>query len=115
MKKLAKRPESNLSVVEVSPAQEIAEIQLRRLQVISRERLLSYEEMKQYDILNKNLSLIKGEATSISTTSHVIKETKAEELTELLEIASTVSEKDIKKVLNFVEDDKDVATETPDK
>jgi hypothetical protein len=115
MKKLAKRPESNLVAIEVSAAEEIASIQLERLKQISRDRMLSYEELRMYDILNKNLSLIKGEATSISTTSHVIKETKAEELTELLEIASTVSEKDIKKVLNFVEDDKDVATETPDK
>jgi hypothetical protein len=115
MKKVAKRQESNLVAIEVSAAEEIASIQLERLKQISRDRMLSYEELKMYDILNKNLSLIKGEATSINTTSHVIKETKAEEITELLEIASTVSEKDIKKVLNFVEADTDVATETPDK
>jgi hypothetical protein len=115
MKKVAKRPESALSVVEVSASQEIAEIQLERLKMLSRERLLSYEETKLYDILTKNLLLLKGEATAINTTSHVVKETRAEEITELLEIASTVSEKDIKKVLNFVEADTDVATETPDK
>ena len=115
MAKPVKRQQSELTIVEVTASQEIAEIQLERLKQISRDRMLNYEELKMYDILTKNLLLIKGEATAINTTSHVIKETKAEELTELLEIASTVSEKDIKKVLNFVEDDKDVATETPDK
>lgn len=98
-----------------SPEMEIAQIQLERLKLISRERLLSYEEMKQYDILTKNLLLLKGDPTVINGTSQVVKEAKPEEVAELLQIASTIQEKDIKKVLNFVEADTDVATETPDK
>lgn len=115
MKKIAKPAKSLISIEEISAEREIAELQLERLKQISRDRLLSYEECKIYDILTKNLYLAKGEATAINTTSHVVKDVKQEELPELLQIAQTVNENDIKKVLNFVEADTDVGTkETAD-
>lgn len=115
MKKVAKRSDSNLVADLPSPEMEIAQLQLERIKQISRDRMLSYEELKMYDILTKNLLLLKGDPTVINGTSQVIKEAEPGEVAELLEIASTVSEKDIKKVLNFVEADTDVVTETPDK
>jgi len=115
MAKITKRSESRELVELPSPEMEIAQLQLERIKQISRDRMLSYEELKMYDILTKNLLLLKGDPTVINGTSQVVKEAQPEEVAELLEIASTVSEKDIKKVLNFVEDDTDVVTETPDK
>lgn len=117
MKKMAKRPVSSAVTMELpSPEMEIAQLQLERLKQISRDRMLSYEELKMYDILTKNLLLLKGDPTVINGTSTVQRDAKPEEVAELLQIASTIDEQDIKKVLNFVEADKDVGTdETPDK
>lgn len=48
-----------------SPEHEIALEQLGRLKDISKERLLSPEEVKMYDLLVKNLRLIENEPTTI--------------------------------------------------
>jgi bacterioferritin (cytochrome b1) len=113
---MAKPKQSSVITIEqISAEREIAELQLERLKHIARERTMTYEEIKVYDILTKNLLLLKGDPTVINGSSQVVKEAQPDEVAELLQIASTVSEKDIKKVLNFVEADTDVATETSDK
>lgn len=92
-------------IEEISTEREISELQLERLRMISRERLLSYEETKIYDLLVKNLLLSKGESTSISTSSHRIEDAKKMSDAELVEIASNVDESLINRSLDFVDKD----------
>lgn len=107
----SKRP--ILLLEEYTASREIAETQLERLRVIARDRLLTYEETKIYDVLAKNLSLAKGEATAISGAITKIDSVQDVEVEDLLQIAKQVTEQDVKKVLNFVEDDKDVESKPP--
>ena len=103
-----KKKQNNLIVEEITAQREIAEIQLERLKVISRERLLSYEEAKIMDLLHKNLLLAKGDATSITATSRQIESTEALTEEALVQIASSVDEKLLNRSLDIVdvEDDK---------
>lgn len=99
----------SLVIEDITASKEIALIQLERLKALSRDRLLSYEELKMYDILTKNLMLINGDPTAIiSSAKH--EEQKALEdaqTSDLIEIATAIDEEKVKKVLNFVEEAKD--------
>lgn len=65
----------------------IAEIQLNRLKYIAMERLLSPDETKQYDILVKNIMLIKGQPTVINGVSNkVVDKLDTEKLMELAQL-----------------------------
>lgn len=55
-------------VIEPTPAQAIAEMQLNILLEKAKERSLTLEEVKIYDMLVKNLQIAKGEATDIIET-----------------------------------------------
>lgn len=101
--KKAKKP--LVSLEEITTEREISELQLERLRSISRERLLTYEETKIFDLLVKNLLLSKGESTAISTSSYRIEETKKLSEAELIEAANTVDESIINKSLDFVDKD----------
>jgi hypothetical protein len=105
-----------ISIEEYTTEREIAEMQLERLKQLSRERLLSYEEVKIYDLLTKNLLLSKGDATAIVTSSSKADQKAIEdaETSELIQIATSVTEADVKKVLNFVEEAKDGGSESTD-
>jgi hypothetical protein len=52
-------------IIEPTPAQAIAEMQLNILLEKAKERSLTLEEVKIYDMLVKNLQISKGEATGI--------------------------------------------------
>lgn len=101
-----KKSKNNIvSLEEISTEREIAELQLARLKAISRERLLTYEEVKIYDLLTKNLLLTKGEATDIIGQAKRIAEKEALSNESLVEIAATVDDKLIERSLEFVTDD----------
>lgn len=68
----------------------IAEVQLQKLREIAVERLLTPDETKQYDILVKNLMLVKGQPTVISGVSSVVEDAPSENL---MEIANQPDEK----------------------
>lgn len=102
---MKKAKKALISLEEITTEREISELQLERLRQISRERLLTYEETKIFDLLVKNLLLSKGESTAISTSSHRIEETKKLSEAELVEIANTVDESLINKSLDFVDKD----------
>jgi len=90
------------SIVQVvSTSQEIAELQLERLKQAARERTLTFEEVRIYDILTKNLMLAKGDPTTISATV-VSKEEESIETEDLLKIAQTV---DTNNLINVVDED----------
>jgi hypothetical protein len=94
-------------IEEVSAQREIAEMQLERLKLIARERLLSYEEVKIYDLLTKNLLLDQGQATnSISVESRRLEEIKALPEDTLMQIAQTVDKDLINRSLETIDDDK---------
>lgn len=57
----------SLTGAEIIPSEEeIALVQLERLRDIARQRLLSSEEAKIYDILVKNLRLSQGQPTTMN-------------------------------------------------
>jgi hypothetical protein len=87
-----------------STEREIAENQLERLRMISRERLMTFEEVRIYDILTKNLLLAKGEATTISAQSQRLEEAKTLSEDVLLKIAQSVDETLVNRSLDFVDD-----------
>lgn len=62
---------------------EIAEMQLERLKIIATERLLTPDETKQYDILVKNIMLLRGQPTTISATASMVEELDTEELIQI--------------------------------
>ena len=70
---------------DISSEEEIAMVQIERIKDISRSRLLTTDEVKMYDLLVKNLRLLKEESNAINTT-YVKIQPKNE--TELLEIAA---------------------------
>lgn len=104
-------------VEEISASKEIALVQLERLKALSRERLLSYEELKMYDILNKNLMLINGEPTTIVSSAKVedVKALEETEKQELIKIATTFESKNVKDVLNIIEEPEDNDPKLQDK
>ncbi len=76
-----------LTTEPLSSEEEIAILQLERLKDMSRERLLTIEEVKMYDLLVKNLRLSKEKSETI-TISH-IKPAQIDEQ-EMIDIASGV-------------------------
>lgn len=88
---MAKKKAESIFTIEMITAElEIAEVQIERIRVISRERLLSFEEAKIYDILNKNLQLIKDKRPSIPADSKRVLEDKTEFSNDvLMEMAKT--------------------------
>jgi hypothetical protein len=103
MAKQKKQPP--ILIGELSAHGEIAEIQLERLRMAARERLLTYEEVKIYDLLTKNLLLTKGEATDIIGQANRLAEKQAISNDSLVEIAATMDDKLIEQSLEFVKDD----------
>lgn len=97
---------SNIIVDELSAEEEIAQLQLERLRLSSRERLLSYEEVKIYDLLTKNLLESKKQKVKdkvVNPEKPLVLNTI--ELKELLRIAQEVKPQDLKATLNVVDDD----------
>ena len=103
---MAKPKKPAIIIEEVAAHEEIAELQLERLKKISRDRLLTYEETKIYDILTKNLLLAKGEATTISASSRRIEENKALPEDALLRITKSADPSLVNRSLDYVDDDK---------
>mgnify|MGYP001559843260 CR=1 FL=1 len=69
----------------ISDEEEIASIQLQKIKLLSRERALSLEEIKMYDLLVKNLKLAKGEVTDIQGHKSLSKTSKPD----LIRLAAT--------------------------
>lgn len=108
LKRKPKSPNSGLVLVqEYTVTKEIAELQLNRLRDIARERLLSYEESKIFDILAKNLSLANGEPTAILNDPNQPKQLESNEEQDLLKIAQLIKSENIDSGLNIIEDAKD--------
>jgi hypothetical protein len=104
---MAKPKTSLVLIEEISPQREIAEMQLDRLRMIARERLLTYEEVKIFDLLTKNLLLDQGQATnSISVESKRLEDIKALPEDTLMQIAQSVDEDLVNRSLDMVDDDK---------
>ena len=61
----------------------IAEVQLQKLKEIAADRLLTPDETKQYDILVKNLMLVRGQPTTISVINSSIEQASEENLMEI--------------------------------
>lgn len=96
--------EPQILLEEVPVEKEIAEIQLERLRMISRERLLSFEEVRIYDLLTKNLLLSKGKATDIVGSAKRLPASNIE-TEKLIEIAKAIPEATAKKSLDTVDND----------
>jgi hypothetical protein len=84
-------PSNNSPVLLPTNEAIIVEVQLERLRNIALERLLTPDETKQYDILVKNLLLIRGQPTVINGTANVVEDLDD---AELVELAQTPEEKD---------------------
>ena len=102
---MKKRKSAEVIAEEITSQREIAEIQLERLKQISRERLLTYEESKIMDLMHKNLLLAKGDATTITATSHKV-ENQIESEDALIQIANSVDENLLNKSLELIDNDK---------
>lgn len=107
MAKKKKNQEENNSVIieEITASQEIAEIQLERLKMISRERLLTFEETKVYDLLTKNLLLSKGKATDIVGSAKRLP--TSTDVQKLIAIAKEVPESVLKNSLTEADSNED--------
>lgn len=105
MKRKKNEPQDTVFIEEVGVQQEIAEIQLERLRMISRERLLTYEETKIYDLLTKNLLLSKGKATDIVAKAIKSETTKKITTEQLIDIVKEPVEEAIKSSLMVVDSD----------
>ena len=93
-------------VLESSTERSIAEVQLERLREIAMNRLMTPEETKQYDILVKNLLLIRGQPTVINGTGTSVEELSVEELVAIATIPDNV--------LNIVETSEDDGQKDPE-
>ena len=103
---MAKPKQSPVIIEEISSVREILEIQIERLKTISRDRLLTYEEIKILDLLNKNLLLEMGKATnSISVESIRLEQIKELPNESLIELAQAIDKDIIGKSLDVVDDD----------
>lgn len=106
---MSKKKSTNLQnevvVLEVDASREIAEIQLERLKIISRERLLTFEETRIFDILTKNLFLSKGKATDIVGSAR--KALDDADTDKLIQIATQVTELPKKVSVDVVDDNGD--------
>jgi hypothetical protein len=74
---------TNHVVLEVSTERSIAEIQLEKLREIAMDRLLTPDETKQFDLLVKNIMLIRGQPTSINAHSQQVEQLSEAELVAL--------------------------------
>lgn len=106
MSKKTKEESNEIFLEEVSVEREIADIQLERLRMVSRDRLLTLEEVKIYDLLTKNLLLSKGKATDIVGSAKRLPLTQ-ESSDKLIEIAKALPEATVSKSLMTVDDDND--------
>jgi uncharacterized protein YaaQ len=103
---VAKNKAPSVIIQEVSAQREIAEMQLDRLRTIARERLLTYEETKIFDLLTKNLLLDQGNATNtISVESRRLEDIKSVSEETLMQIAQTVDQALVNRSLDTVDDD----------
>lgn len=103
---MAKNKAPSVIIQEVSAQREIAEMQLDRLRTIARERLLTYEETKIFDLLTKNLLLDQGNATNtISVESRRLEDIKSVSEETLMQIAQTVDQALVNRSLDTVDDD----------
>lgn len=105
MKRRKSEPQDTVFIEEVSVEREIAEVQLERLRMISRDRLLTYEETKVYDLLTKNLLLSKGKATDIVAKPIKSETTKKITTEQLIDIVKEPVEEAIKSSLMVVDSD----------
>jgi len=103
--KKKKNNEDSVFLEEISVEREIAEVQLERLRMISRERLLTFEETKIYDLLTKNLMLSKGKATDIITSAVKGPSKVSIPKEKLIEIAKETDEDTISQSLTLVDVD----------
>jgi hypothetical protein len=103
MKKKLVKPKQELVIEEIRHFQEIAEVQLERLRAISRDRLLTFEETKIFDLLTKNLLLSEKASGDIEGQSEKV---EAVSTTELIQIAQAAQE--FFEVKNEVKEDLDV-------
>jgi hypothetical protein len=78
----------------VTSEEEIALIQLERLKQISRDRLLTTDEVKMYDLLVKNLRLIKDKPDVINTTYVRISDKSDKELIDIATKPEMIEKKD---------------------
>lgn len=108
-----KRP--NVVVEEISVEREIAEEQLERLRITAQERLLTYEEVKIYDLLVKNLHLSKEKGGSIPTSSSRVEDDEQIETTELLKLADVITEEHVSSVLNVTQDEQEIDSKAKDR
>jgi hypothetical protein len=104
-KKKSTSLQNEVVVLEVDASREIAEIQLERLKIISRERLLTFEETRIFDILTKNLFLSKGKATDIVGSAR--KALDDADTDKLIQIATQVTELPKKVSVDVVDDNGD--------
>jgi len=74
---------TNHVVLEVSTERSIAEVQLEKLREIAMDRLLTPDETKQFDLLVKNIMLIRGQPTSINAHSQQVEQLSEAELVAL--------------------------------
>ena len=74
-------------ILPLTDEEEIANLQLNKIKLLSRERALTLEEIKMYDLLVKNKRLAQGEVTDITGNKSLTSKSK----TELLKIAAKKS------------------------
>lgn len=80
---------SNVIKLELSPEEEILEVQIMRLQAISRERMLDINETKALDIHIKNKRLLENKSTMNADYKKVPQDVDD---SELLKLAESVEE-----------------------
>ena len=86
LKKLLEHSPAAGVVMPMSDEEEIASIQLEKIKQISRERKLTLEEVKQYDLLVKNKRLSQGDVTNINGVTSLSKSLAKKDL---IKIAGT--------------------------
>lgn len=108
MKKKIVKPSSEIIVEPISPSEEIAEIQLERLRAIARDRLLTFEETRIFDILTKNLLITQEQRKAIETSASDVSD--KQEAISAAELIQIVQQTDISEALNIVpvKEDEDV-------
>lgn len=90
-KKIIKQIDNPITIIPTNESI-IAEVQLERLRNIAMERLLTPDETKQYDILVKNIMLIRGQPTVINGSATVVEDLDDEELVKLAQTVEDSNE-----------------------
>lgn len=91
---------SNVIRLEMSPEQEILEVQIQNLRAISRERILTLEETKMLDLHIKNKRLLDDKSTVNADYKEVPKGLTEEDLIEIAGNVEIEEEKPTKKSRN---------------